>query len=288
MKFEIKPVSGALGAEILGVKLDKNLSNSQFDTIHKALLDYQVIFFRDQNLAPEEHISFARRFGELDYHPFAASLEEFPEIIAVIKEANDKTNRVFGGGWHTDVTFYEKPAMGSILYALEVPPFGGDTLFSNMYMAYEALSDGFKNLLHNMSAVHSASKAYGPNGRAAKRNSHATSGGYDTIKVRTGLDALEETKHPVVRTHPETGKKGIFVNQGFTIKFNGWTEEESAPLLNFLYQHSARPEFTCRFRWKTGSVAFWDNRCTHHFALNDYQGYRRAMHRVTICGDKPH
>ena len=282
--MEIKPIAGAIGAEIHGVDLSKTLSNSEFDAVHRAFLDHQVIFFRDQKISPEQHIAFGRRFGELDVHPFADGLDEHPEIFHVLKESREHSKRTFGGGWHTDVTFYEKPALGSILYALEVPESGGDTQFANMYLAYENLSEGLKEMLDGMSAIHSASRGYGERGRAI----HPKNNSYTSMKVRAGGPEAEiEVEHPVVRTHPETGRKGLFVNRGFTVRFKGWTEEESTPLLEYLYTHAVRPEFTCRFKWEKGSIAFWDNRCTHHFAINDYHGKRRSMHRVTVCGDRP-
>jgi len=283
MGIEVKRIAGALGAEIHGVDLSQTLSNSELDSVHQAFLDHQVIFFREQKISPEQHIAFGRRFGELDLHPFADGMEDYPEIIHVLKEAKDHSERTFGGGWHTDVTFYEKPALGSILYALDVPESGGDTQFANMYMAYDALSDGMKAMLDGMTAIHSASRAYGERSRALHHDKES----YTSMQVRTGPDAEIEVEHPVVRTHPETGRKGLFVNRGFTVRFKDWTEAESAPLLEYLYGHAVRPEFTCRFRWEKGSIAFWDNRCTHHFAINDYHGKRRSMHRVTVCGDRP-
>jgi taurine dioxygenase len=282
-EIEVKRVAGALGAEIHGVDLSQTLSNSQFDAVHQAFLDHQVIFFRDQDITPEQHLEFGRRFGELDVHPFAAGLDDYPEIIHILKEPQDHSERTFGGGWHTDVTFYEKPALGSVLYALDVPESGGDTQFASMYMAYETLSDGLKEILDGMTAIHDASRAYGKRGQAMYRDTKS----YTSMKVRSGPEAEIEVEHPVVRTHPETGRKGLFVNRAFTVRFKGWTAEESAPLLEYLYNHAVRPEFTCRFRWEKGSIAFWDNRCTHHFAINDYHGKRRSMHRVTICGDRP-
>ncbi|MDH3702855.1 MAG: TauD/TfdA family dioxygenase [Alphaproteobacteria bacterium] len=284
--IEVQKISGALGAEIHGIDLGGPLSNTEFDAVHQAFLDHQVIFFRDQKITPEQHLSFGRRFGDLDIHPYAAGLDEFPEVLPVIKEAGDTTDVNFGGTWHSDVTFYEKPALGSILYALDVPTHGGDTQFSNQYLAYEALSDGLKATLDGLTAMHNAANAYGRNGRTDKR--------FDTTKqksmtVRVGDDdeADAEVEHPVVRTHPETGRKSLFVNHVFTRRFKGWTEEESQPLLKFLYAHAVRPEFTCRFRWRKGSIAFWDNRCVQHYALNDYHGQRREMHRVTVVGDRP-
>ncbi|MCG8544385.1 MAG: TauD/TfdA family dioxygenase [Alphaproteobacteria bacterium] len=281
-KIEVKPIAGALGAEIEGVDLGQPLDDETFGEIRQAFLDHQVIFLRDQNLTPESHMVFARRFGELDIHPFAAGLSEHPEVMPVVKEASDRAGN-FGGTWHSDVTFYEKPALGSILYALEAPPYGGDTMFASMYLAYETLSDGMKALLDGLTALHNASRAYGLSGRTY----HRYGAGSKSMKVRIGEDADETVEHPVIRTHPETGRKALFVNHVFTRCFKGWTEEESEPLLQYLYAHAVRPEFTCRFRWRSKSVAFWDNRCVMHHALNDYHGFRREMHRVTVCGDRP-
>ncbi len=284
-EIEVEPLTSALGAEIRGIDLSEALSNTELNAIHQAFLENQVIFFRDQNITPEQHLGFARKFGELDIHPFAAGLDDYPEIMPVVKEAEDTVSINFGGTWHSDVTFYEKPALGSVLYALDVPQSGGDTLFSNMYLAYETLSDGLRETLDGMQAVHNASRSFGLNSRTTLRSRE---GGDVSMRVRADEEAEKEVVHPVIRTHPETGRKLLFVNYNFTQRFVGWTKEESEPLLTYLWDHAARPEFTCRFRWRKGSIAFWDNRCTQHLALNDYHGARREMHRVTICGDKPY
>ncbi len=282
--IRIERLTSALGAEIHGIDLSNSLSNAEVDAIHQAFLDNQVIFFRDQSITPEQHLRFARLFGELDIHPYAAGLEQYPEIMPVVKEAEDHVSINFGGTWHSDVTFYEKPALGSVLYAIDVPEAGGDTMFANMYLAYDALSDGLKETLDGLRAVHSASRSFGLNSRTTLRSNE---GGDVSMNVRASDEADAEVVHPVVRTHPETSRKLLFVNFNFTQRFAGWTREESEPLLTYLWDHAARPEFTCRFRWRKGSIAFWDNRCTQHLALNDYHGHRREMHRVTICGDRP-
>jgi taurine dioxygenase len=282
-RIEVRPIAGALGAEIGCVDLSQPLDNETFAEIHRAFLENLVIFFRDQHLTPAQQMVFAKRFGELDVHPFAKGMDDHPEVLAIVKEADDTAGN-FGGTWHSDVTFYEKPALGSILYAREAPAYGGDTLFANMYLAYDSLSDGLKRLLGELTAVHNASKAYGlGESRTVKRHG----AGSRSMEVRAGADAEDETEHPVIRTHPETGRRGLFVNHVFTQRFKGWTKEESAPLLNFLYRHAVRPEFTCRFRWETNAIAFWDNRCVQHHAINDYHGQRREVHRVTVCGDRP-
>jgi taurine dioxygenase len=238
-----------------------------------------VIFFRNQKLTPDQHLAFGRRFGELQIHNFVEGLEDHREILEVRKEADDLGN--FGGCWHSDVSYLEKPSLGSVLYAREVPTHGGDTLFANQYLAYETLSDGMKSMLGKMRAMHSARKFYGLYAQGTVDNVRSS------MNIRFAEGAHGEVDHPVVRTHVESGRKCLYVHGGWTIRFQDMTEEESAPLLNYLYQHAVRPEFTCRFRWEKGSIAFWDNRCVQHNAINDYHGQRRVMHRVTIEGERP-
>jgi len=279
--ISVRRISGALGAEISGVDLAGPQNNETFDAIHRAFLDHCVIFFRDQVMTPDQHVAFARRFGPISIHPYAAALPGHPEVMTIFKEKDDKVN--FGGGWHSDMTFLEKPPLGSILYAKDIPPVGGDTMFANQYLAYEALSPGMRRTVDALGAVHSANAQYGVDGQSeANRHNDQRS-----MKPKTAEDAKAETIHPVVRTHPETGRKALYVNIGFTQRFEGWTKDESRPLLRWLYEHCAKPEFTCRFAWEKNSVAFWDNRCTQHYALNDYHGFRREMHRVTVEGDRP-
>jgi alpha-ketoglutarate-dependent taurine dioxygenase len=281
-RIEVSPISGALGAEIDGIDLAKPLDDETFAEVRKAFDENLIIFFRDQKITPEQHLAFAGRFGEFDIHPFAAGLPDHPEVLPVIKEADDRGGN-FGGLWHSDVTFYERPPLGSILYALDVPAYGGDTMFANQYLAYETLSDGLKEMLDGMTAVHSAKRVYGNVGTAVRKYG----AGVKSMNVRTGEDAEETVEHPVVRLIPETGRKALFLNRSYALRFSGWTEAESDPLLEYLCNHAARPEFTCRFRWRNGSIAFWDNRCAQHNALNDYHGQRREMHRVTIVGERP-
>ena len=275
--IEVRPIAGALGAEVGGVDLGETLSDEQVDTLRRAFLDHQVIFFRDQSLDPDSHKEVGRRFGDLNIHGYYESLPGHPEILPVLKEPEATHN--IGGVWHSDVTYLPEPALGSILYALEVPPTGGDTMFASQYRAWEALSDGMKEMLEGLRAIHSSDIF---TNKARRDAANATR----TTKLNE-VDETVESSHPVVRTHPETGRKCLFVNGAFTRRIDGWTAEESRPLLDYLYRHAARPEFTCRFRWREGSIAFWDNRCTQHYALNDYQGYRRTMHRVTLEGDRP-
>ena len=273
--INVKPLSGNIGAEIDGVNL-KKISKEQFKEIKIVFGKYGVIFFRNQNLSPEEEIIFAELWGEININRFFTNLEGYPKIALVSKEPDQKKN--IGGAWHTDHTYDLEPAMGSILFAHQVPKKGGDTLFSSMYAAYETLSDGLKGSLKNMYGRHSSRHVFG-NSRA-KRND-------DTVgRIINSDKAKQDAIHPVVITHPQTGKKALFVNPTFTLGFDGWSDEDSKPLLNYLYSHATKPEFTCRFKWEEGSIAFWDNRSTWHLAVNDYHGQRRLMHRITINGTK--
>jgi taurine dioxygenase len=241
--------------------------------IRQALLDHLVLFFRDQELTPHEQLAFAQRFGEPMEYPQLKGLPECPLITPVLKLEHERIN--FGGVWHSDTTYLARPPMASMLYALEIPPYGGDTLFANQYQAYETLSDGLRMALDSLTGINSSTKA----DASKTREERLKAAGVET-QVLVG-------EHPVVRTHPETGRRALYVNIGHTTHFQGWTEEESRPLLEYLWQHQVRPEFTCRFRWQPGSIAFWDNRCVQHNAVNDYQGFRRLMHRVTLAGDTP-
>ena len=272
---EIHPLAGAIGAEISGVDLAGELGDDTIAAIRRAWLDHLVIFLRDQSLPPARFLAFARRFGEPIEYPFVKGIDGFPEITPVVKLEHEQVN--FGGLWHTDTAYLEIPPMGTMLIAREVPPYGGDTLFANMYLAYEALSPRMRDLLDGLVAVNSSAKA----DVSKTREDRMRDGARDD--AHTEYEAL----HPVVRTHPETGRKSLYVNGGHTVRFKDMTEEESAPLLDFLFAHQTRPEFTCRFRWETGSLAFWDNRCAQHNPINDYHGFRRAMHRVTLAGDRP-
>ena len=272
--LEIRPLSGTTGAEISGVDLAGPLSNGTIEGIRGVLAEYGVVVFRDQDLTPEQHIAAARLFGEININRFFAHAEGYPEIALVAKEPDQTAN--IGGGWHTDHSYDERPALGSMLYAREVPPFGGDTMFASMYAAYDALSDGLRRTLCGLRAVHSSRHVFG-----IERPG---------LKGRIGNPELatQDAIHPVVITHPDSGRRALYVNPVFTLRFDGWTAEESQPLLRYLYQHAARPEFTCRLRWRNGSLAFWDNRSTWHYALNDYHGQRRLMHRITIEGGPFH
>ena len=272
---QIRPLAGAIGAEIAGVDLAAELDDDTIAAIRRVWLDHLVIFFRGQELPPAQLLALARRFGAPIEYPFLKGIDGFPEITPVVKLEHERVN--FGGLWHSDTTYLEIPPMATMLIAREVPPYGGDTLFANMYLAYETLSSGMKRLLDGLVAVNSSAKA----DVSLTREDRLRDG------ARGDAHAEYEALHPVVRTHPETGRRALYVNGGHTVRFNDMTEEESAPLLNFLFAHQLRPEFTCRFRWEKGSLAFWDNRCAQHNPINDYHGFRRVMHRVTLAGDKP-
>lgn len=273
--LKVRPITGAIGAEIYGVDLAGELGADTVAALRRAWLQHCVIFFRAQPLPPAQFLIFAKRFGAIVEYPFIKGIEGFPEIIPVVKLEHEKTN--FGGIWHSDTSYLEKPPMATMLIAREVPPKGGDTLFANTSLAYEALSGGMQRLLEGLIAVNSSRKADASRTRE------------DRVKDMKRDDAKPEYvgEHPVVRTHPETGRKALYVNGAHTVRFKHMSEAESAPLLNYLIQHQRRPQFTCRFRWEVGSIAFWDNRCTQHNPVNDYHGYRRAMHRITLAGDSP-
>jgi taurine dioxygenase len=270
-------LSGAGGAEISGIDVSHDLDDGTVGEIRDALNEHCVVFFRDQELDVGRHKAFARRFGEIFIHPNYKGTGDDHEIVMVRREPGD-TGYV-GEDWHADTTMCAEPPMGAILYGIDVPPYGGDTMFSNQYLAYEALSDGMKKMLAGLRAVHSDIMVAGP--QAGKNKGRST-------KHRDGTDWREtRNSHPVVRTNTETGRKMLFVNKSYTVGFEGMTETESRPLLDFLFEHGNRPEFTFRFRWEKGSIAFWDNRSAKHIALGDTGPFRRLMRRIQICGDKP-
>jgi taurine dioxygenase len=270
----VEPVAGALGAEISGIDLAGPLSEDAVATIRRAWLEHLVIFFREQPLSPTQFLAFARRFGEPIEYPFVKGLDDHPEIIPVLKLEHERVN--FGGVWHSDTAYLDVPPMASMLVAREIPPYGGDTLFANMYLAYETLSDGLKAMLDGLLAINGSAKADASRTREDRMKDSAREVKKDYVAA-----------HPVVRRHPETGRRALYVNVAHTVRFDGMTEEESRPLLDYLFRHQTRPEFTCRFRWRPGSIAFWDNRCAQHNAINDYAGHRRLLHRITLAGDVP-
>ncbi|MDI1288234.1 MAG: TauD/TfdA family dioxygenase [Reyranella sp.] len=259
-----------IGAEIDGIDLSKPLSNRQQDEIHRALAENLVIFFRDQHLSHEQHLGFGRLFGDLHIHPAAPTETGKPELMII--HADKDSPRANGEGWHTDVSCDLEPPMGSILYIKKCPPKGGDTLFASMYAAYEALSDRMKQYLNGLTAVHDGESVY----RGLYKN-------YGVVEK----ERYPRAEHPVVRTHPVTRKKGLYVNRGFTRSLIGVPRDESDAILRYLYEHMENPLFQCRFRWRENSIAFWDNRCAQHRAMWDYWPHTRSGNRVTVAGDKP-
>ncbi len=279
--LDIQPLTGSLGAEIRGVDLARPLADAVLRDLRRAIIEHLVVFFPGQELSPQQQKNFTALFGEICQLPYIRPLDEHPEIIAVLKSPEERGISTFGGTWHSDFTFLERPPSISVLYALEVPPFGGDTLWANMYDAYETLSVGMRGTLDGLCAMHSG-HVYG----AARPPTHLkTSTSMDISRNNTEADA--ERAHPVVRLHPESGRRALFINPVYTTRFEEMTEEESAPLLHFLYGRATSPEFTCRFSWTPGAVAVWDNRCTLHLAINDYDGKRRLLHRTTVQGERP-
>jgi taurine dioxygenase len=279
--IQTRRIAGSLGAEVHGVDLSRDLPEEVLAEVRAALLEHLVIFFRDQHLSPDRQLAFARRWGEIHLHPFMEGMAEFPEVLEIIKRPTDKKN--FGGSWHTDQMFAPEPAMGTILYAKEVPSAGGDTMFTNQYLAYESLSDAMRRMLDSLKTV-CVGDNFKKNGGRSRKELYP--GQMGSMKVKDPGEVQTTSVHPLVRTHPETGRKVLYIG-GHVQRFDGMTDDESQPLIDFLMRHSVRPEFTCRFRWETGSLAFWDNRCTQHFAVNDYPAETRIMTRVTVCGDTP-
>ena len=268
--IEVRPYAGALGAVVSGVDLAQPLDDATLAALRRVWLAHLVLFFRDQRLAPAQLKAFAAHFGPLNRHPILAGVAGEPTVLELRREPDA---RYCFSDWHTNLTYMERPLLGAMLYAREVPAAGGDTQFANMYLAYETLSDGMKALLGGLVAVHAANVA--------------AYLGDPTRKASEAEMAARVAEHPVVRTHPETGRKSLFVHAVSTTHFKGMTVAESRPLLSYLFRHALRPEFTCRFDWAVDSLAFWDNRCTQHQALDDYFGQRRVMHRVSIEGDRP-
>lgn len=264
--MDVTKVSGQVGAEISGVRLHE-LSDTEFDAIRSALFDLGVVFFRDQTVTPEDHIALAQRFGAIDVNRFFNPVDGYP-VIAEVRTKPDQ-GKVIGGTWHSDHSYDERPAMVSILVARELPPYGGDTLFASQVAAAQHLSSGLRDTLRPLNAIHS-------------------DGSFSQSIIESiDTDAFKgEVSHPVIIKHPQTGKEALFVNGDFTVRFDGWTVEESQPLLDYLYSYCTQPAFCCRFRWQPGSVAIWDNRLVQHFATADYQGHARLMHRITIKGQR--
>jgi taurine dioxygenase len=277
-EIQVTPVSGNLGAEIHGVDLREPLSELVFAEVRQALLEYLVIFFRDQDITPDQQKDFGRRFGKLHIHPFIPNLEGHPEIIELRSEEDGPGEMSYQSNqWHTDLTYTQEPPMGSILFGEHVPPTGGDTMFLNLYKAYESLSPKMQAFVADLTAVHDITASMPADFMAQS---------WAPKQLESLHKKTPPVEHPVVCTHPETGRKLLYVNANFTSHINDLSRSESDALLAFLYQHLSQPEFVCRFNWATHSLAFWDNRCTQHFAVNDYTSLR-VMHRVTVCGDRP-
>jgi taurine dioxygenase len=277
-KMQIRELTPTIGAVIEGVDLAEAAGNDGLIAeIRAALLKHQVIFFEDQHLSPVQHRDFAARFGPLHTHPLYPGVPEAPELFIL---DNHKDNPTDNDSWHTDVTFIETPPMASILYARHLPPSGGDTIWSNMKAAYEALSPAFREFLSSLDAIHDFARGFPARGIVAK--------GAGEDKHAKAAQEHPPVLHPVVRTHPETGQDGLFVNFGFTERIKGLRRRESDAILNMLFEHIQKPEFLIRWRWSPNAVAFWDNRVTQHYAVNDYLPHRRIMNRATVLGDRPY
>ncbi|MCW3478317.1 taurine dioxygenase [Neisseriaceae bacterium JH1-16] len=274
-QLHFQPLSPALGALVQGIDLTAKLDNAVFGQLQQALLDYQILFFENQPLTPRQQRDFAARFGDLHVHPVYPNVPEQPEIMVLDTHADNLPDN---DNWHTDVTFIDTPPLGAVLSARELPPVGGDTLWSSSAAAYDALSPAFKTLLDGLTAEHEFTKSF-------QEWRFKNTDQYDRWK--RARDDHQTVVHPVVRTHPVSGRKGLFVNEGFTSRIRELSQKESDALLAFLFAHAARPEFTVRWRWKQYDLAFWDNRITQHYAVADYLPARRIMHRATILGDKP-
>ncbi|MCC6296011.1 MAG: TauD/TfdA family dioxygenase [Pseudomonadales bacterium] len=273
--FAVQHLTPAIGSEVSGLDLAQPLAADTVAALRTLWLGRKVLFFRDQRLTPDQQLAFTGQFGELEKYPFLPGIEGYPLIAPVLKLPHETVN--FGGLWHSDTTYLEAPAAGATLYAIEIPPLGGDTLFANMVLAYETLPEDIKARIQGLKVVNSSAKA------------DVTKTREDRLKEVGGSAPRQEfvSIHPVVRTHPETGEKILYVNEGHAIHFDGWTEADSLPLLEALYKHQRKPEFQCRFRWSPGALAMWDNRSCQHYPVNDYHGHRRLLHRISLKGDRP-
>lgn len=273
--LNILPMTPTIGAEVEGIDLSRPLDARTVSALRRALLDWKVLFFRDQDITTEQHLAFARNFGDLEVHPFAPQKPGYPEVLAITHDANSRGKE---NTWHSDVTWRLEPSLGSILRALEIPPVGGDTLFADMYAAYDGLKDEVKAKLEGKVAVHDF-----VNFRKGMRKR-----GVSEEEIAAFDRQYPKVEHPVIRTHPETGRKAIYVNAGFTQHIVGMEKAESDALLAHLYAQAAIPEYQCRFRWTPNAIAFWDNRASQHYAASDYFPAVRRMERVTVVGDRPY
>jgi taurine dioxygenase len=276
----IERIAGALGAEVRGIDLTTDLTDHDVAALRAALLEHQVVFLRDQPYATDHLERLTMQLGGHGHTPFLESMDGHPGVVRVVREASESGFN-FGGQWHSDWSFQPEPPAFTLLWSLEVPPHGGDTMWANMALAFDTLSSGLRETLSTLRAVHSAGWAYSSNGVLARTASQRS------MQIATSDEALAEHTHPVIVTHPETGRQALFVNPTYTVRFDGWSAADSAPLLQHLYAHATRDAFTCRFRWTPNTLAIWDNRVTQHNALNDYAGFRRELHRTTVAGSTP-
>lgn len=280
--IEVRPSGAAMGAEIYGVDLSQPLTPAVFDIIHQAWLDYHVIYFREQNISPEQHVAFARQFGEIHIHPFNKPLDGHPEVLQILKTEDQKLNN--GARFHSDQMYTPTPAKGTMLVAREMPPYGGDTMFSNLHLAYDLLSPTMQKMLGQLKGVNNGdSRRYYKLSRAER----AAQGVGTMAQNERPPELPTVSAHPLVRTHPESGRKALYFGS-HTELIEGMTELESDPLLKFLTAHTSQPEITYRHNWQVGTLTLWDNRSVQHLAVNDYHGFRRCMHKVTIAGDVPY
>jgi len=276
--MKITPLTGLIGAEVEGIDL-KNMDQNTFDRVEAAFSKHLVLCFRDQELNPSQLLALTNQLGGVGETPYLAGLDDFPDVVAVIKEADESSPLTFGAGWHTDFTFQQQPPSRTLLYAVDTPATGGDTLYANLYAAYDALSDGLRASLNQMQAIHSAIRSYGPN---ATLKNHM-----ENMTITNEAREPDTMSHPVIRLHPITRRPALWVNPTYTLRFADMTEKESAPLLHYLNQLAVSPSYSCRVTWKPGTLTMWDNRCTQHCATSDYQGKRREMWRTTVAGEQP-
>tara|TARA_Y100000590_G_scaffold419666_1_gene521597 strand:+ start:1089 stop:1934 length:846 start_codon:yes stop_codon:yes gene_type:complete len=270
--FRVQPLSGAMGAEILDIDLRK-ITDKVFEEIYQAFVDYQVIGFSSQSLSSDEYLKFGKRWGEIHHYPYMKGLESHPEILELLKTETD--TYAFGNVWHSDGSFTKVPPKATMLYAQELPPAGGDTLFADMYQAYNTLSKKMKDILGSIKGLYVGDQPL-------KLGNFS---GAKSMKQQDPGKTQVHTYHPIIRTHPDSKNKALYIG-GHAVEIEGMSKEESTPILNYLKSHSTRPEFICRFKWTPGAIAIWDNRCTQHYAVDDYSGFRRRMHRITIIGEE--
>jgi|TARA_B110000261_G_scaffold162588_1_gene206545 taurine dioxygenase len=274
----IRPLTGLIGAEITGLDMN-DLDEVSLAELDRAFAKHLVLCVRDQSLSPSDLVNITNRLGGPGDTPYLTGLKEYPDVVPVVKEADENSPQTFGAGWHTDFTFQERPPAKTLLYAVDTPVAGGDTLYANLYAAYDALSEGMKTALKSLNAVHSATKSYGP--QATLKNH------LENMTIINDDQEPDTQIHPVICMHPVTKRPALWINPTYTIRFENMTQEESLPLLDYLNQLIVNPRFCCRVRWEPGTLTLWDNRCTQHCATSDYQGYRREMWRTTVAGQAP-